>query len=292
MAGGDQSRRLLGHQRHVIVGGFTAPKPCQPHALLRELQEIRSLEAGLQDHRAGDHAHAARPVVGKAALRRERQRLDALGVLRPARHVDLGGRDRGRRAAVEVAFEIADGALARRVVAEGDMDVRVDQPGDRRHAAGVDHHVGGVHRLRRRGADRHDALAVADDGVALGERIAPIAETIWPRLTIATFIVACGASGDGKARREIVGRHQAVDHTVGAVPIEGAVAVAGRHKARAGVEHLILGVARAELRADRVPRGLQELHLVLRLELGRALGEADDALELGVVEVVRPTTAA
>ena len=178
MAGGDEPGGLgVGHQRNVVVGGLhrAEPRLGEAHALLRELDKIRGLEARLQDHRAGDDAHAAGPIVGEAALRRERQRLDAFDVLRPSGNMDLGGRDRRRRAAVQVAFEIADGALARRVVAEGDVDVGIDQAGNGGHAAGVDHDIGGVHGLRRCGADRDDTLAVGDDRVAGGERIAPIA---------------------------------------------------------------------------------------------------------------------
>ncbi len=87
----------------------------------------------------------------------------------------LGGRDAGRGAAVNIAFEIADGVLPRREIAEGDVDVGIDQARDRRHAAGVDDDVGRFHRLRRRGADRDDALAVGEDGIARGERSFPVA---------------------------------------------------------------------------------------------------------------------
>ena len=178
VAGGDQARRLgVGDQRDVIVGALDRAEARfrQPHALLRQLAKIGCLQARLKDHRAGDDAHAARPVVGKAALRGDCQRLDALDVAWPARHMHLRRRDRGRGAAVQVAFQIADGALARRVVAERDVDVRVDQAGDRRHAAGVDHHIGFAYGVGRRGADRCDALAVDDDRVAGCERLAPVA---------------------------------------------------------------------------------------------------------------------
>ena len=96
------------------------------------------------------HAHAAGTIVGKAALRRDRERFDARRSLRPAGHVHLGRADRGGDAAVQVAFEKADGVLARRVVAEGDVHMRVDQAGDGRDAVGIDDDVGGFEPLRTR----------------------------------------------------------------------------------------------------------------------------------------------
>src|ERR1044072_5749110 len=96
---------------------------------------------------------------------------------------------------------------------------------------------------------------------ANGSRQLP--ETIWPRLTIATFISVRRAELGG----ELIGVHQVVHHAGRAGPIEGAIAVAGGDEARAGIEHLVLGVARAEFRSDRVPRGFQELDLLFRAHL-------------------------
>ena len=76
---------------------------------------------------------------------------------------------------MQVAFEIADRALARRVVAERDVDVGVDQAGNRRHAAGIDHHIGGLDRRADAVPTDDDAAAVGDDRVARDERIAPVA---------------------------------------------------------------------------------------------------------------------
>ena len=76
---------------------------------------------------------------------------------------------------MHVAFQIADGLLARREIAERDVHVGIDQPRNGRRAAGVDHDVAGFDFARRRGADRDDAVALGDDGVALGERFIEIA---------------------------------------------------------------------------------------------------------------------
>src|SRR5205807_9457860 len=104
-----------------------------------------------------------------------RQRLDAFDVAWSSRNMHFGRGDGGRGAAVQVAFEIADGALAGGVVAERDVDMRVDQTGDRRHAVGVDHHIGLAHDVGRRATDGYDALAVDDDRVTGRERLAPVA---------------------------------------------------------------------------------------------------------------------
>ena len=126
----------------------------EPDAVPMHVVEVRAGEARLQDDGAAVHAHAAGPVMLEALEGRDRQRLDPGGVLRPARHVYLGGGDRRGGAAVDVAREVAHGVLARREVAEGDVDLGIDQPGDRRRAAGVDHDIAGVdggggHRRRR-----------------------------------------------------------------------------------------------------------------------------------------------
>ena len=75
---------------------------------------------------------------------------------------------------MQVAFEKADRALPRRIVAEGDMDVRVDKAGDRRHAAGIDDDVGGFDLLRRSRAGPRDPAVVGQDSIAGDERVAPI----------------------------------------------------------------------------------------------------------------------
>src|SRR5215468_5264061 len=120
-----------------------------------------------------------------------------------------------------------------------------------------------------------------------GSRQSP--EMIWPRLTIATFMAPAVPSSIRFATElvfEPVGFHQAVHQAGGAIPVEGAVAMASGDKARPRIEHLILGMARAELGADRVPRGLQELHLLFWAHLCGALSHVDDALEFGVLKVV------
>jgi hypothetical protein len=76
---------------------------------------------------------------------------------------------------VQVAFEIADRALARCVVAERDVHVRVDQARDGRHTAGVDDDIGALGRGRRRCPDHRKAAVLGDDRIAGNERIAPVA---------------------------------------------------------------------------------------------------------------------
>jgi hypothetical protein len=86
-------------------------------------------------------AHPARPIVEEAGARSEGERLDTRRIFRPARHMHLGRRDGGRGAAMQIAYEIPDRALARRVISEGDMDMTVDQAGNCRRTGGVHHHI-------------------------------------------------------------------------------------------------------------------------------------------------------
>jgi FG-GAP-like repeat len=63
---------------------------------------------------------------------------------------------------------------------------------------------------------------------------------------------------------EFGAREQLIDQRAGRIPIVGPIAMAAADKPSAGIEHLILGMARAEFRADRVPGQLEELDTVAR----------------------------
>ena len=115
------------------------------------------------------------PLVQGDTIITDGERLDPVGIARPPRHVHLGGADRRRHPAVHVALEVADGLLARRVVAERDMHVGVDQARDRGRSARIDDDVAGLDRLRRGSADAGDAVAVGNDRVARHERACEIA---------------------------------------------------------------------------------------------------------------------
>ena len=67
-----------------------------------------------------------------------------------------------------ITLQKADGLLARRVVAEGNMDMQIDEAGHRHHAVGVDGHV--AVRSIAAGSDREDFAVAHDDGVAGGDR--------------------------------------------------------------------------------------------------------------------------
>jgi hypothetical protein len=75
---------------------------------------------------------------------------------------------------MNVAFEIADRFLARRIIPERDVNLRVDQAGNGRCAAGVDHHVAGCERCGVSGADPLDLPTVGDDRVTTREGLAPV----------------------------------------------------------------------------------------------------------------------
>src|SRR5262245_4886750 len=112
-----------------------------------------------------------------------------------------------------------------------------------------------------------------------GSRQSP--ETIWPMLTIATFMAPAVPSLIRLAAKLVfqpIRFHEAVHEAGGTVPVEGAVAVAGSNEPRPRIEHLVLCMARTELGPDRVPRGFQEFHLLFRTHLRCALGQLDNAL--------------
>src|SRR5215831_16275974 len=111
-------------------------------------------------------------------------------------------------------------------------------------------------------------------------------ETIWPRLTMASFMaVRCSVVGARQFALHIVGGEKRVHQSASTLPVERPETVPAGHETRAGVEHFILRVARAEFRADRVPGRLKEFHLLLRRHCGRALRLVDDRGHLRVAEI-------
>ena len=113
----------------------------KPNALSLHLGEIIFGQPRLQDDRAGVNAHAARPVALEGFTRCYCQRLDAGRIARPARHMHFRRADARRHSAVNIAFEEADGFLARGIIAEGDVDMGIDQARHGHHARGVDGNV-------------------------------------------------------------------------------------------------------------------------------------------------------
>ena len=170
-------RARRGDERRVVVCGLEGAEARlrEPHALLRDLAEVVAGERRLENDRAGVDLHAAGPVVLEALMRRDRERLHAFGVARPAGNMDFRSADRGGHAAVHVAFEIADRLLPRREIAERDVHVGIDQARDGGGAVGVDHDVAGFDVLRGRRADRDDAVAVGDDRIAPDKGLVQIA---------------------------------------------------------------------------------------------------------------------
>ena len=114
MTGRYQARGLgIRDQRHIVVSRSHGAEASlrEPDTLGGKLGKVLLLEPRLEDHGARDHAHAARPVVGKTTLRSDRQCLDALDVTRPAWNMNLRCRDRRRHAAMHVALQVADRLL-------------------------------------------------------------------------------------------------------------------------------------------------------------------------------------
>ena len=115
---------------------------------------------------------------------------------------------------MQVAFEIADRTLARCIVAEGDMNVGIDQARNRRHAAGIDDDIRGLDRGRRGGTHAHDLAIVRDDGVTRGERVTPVAGNDFTQIDDRDF--HSGPFVDASLLqfvRERIGRQQILYHT-------------------------------------------------------------------------------
>src|SRR5262249_21421751 len=97
-------------------------------------------------------------------------------------YVDFRCRNRGRGAAVQVALEIPDRPLTRRIIAEGDVHVRIDEAWNGGHSVRIDDDVGALDRRRRRGAHRNDTVRVSNNRVAGDERTAPVARNNVPEI--------------------------------------------------------------------------------------------------------------
>ena len=77
------------------------------------------------------HPHAARAQIVPAALGRDGQRLHGFDVVRRAGNMNLAGGDRSRRSSVKVVLQETHRGQTRRVIAKGDMHMRVDEARDR-----------------------------------------------------------------------------------------------------------------------------------------------------------------
>ena len=81
----------------------------------------------------------------EALARGNGKRFDALRIAGPAGDVHFRGRDRGRRTAVDIALQKANRALARRVVPERDVHMRINEARDRGRPVRIDDDVTAVY---------------------------------------------------------------------------------------------------------------------------------------------------
>ena len=159
---------------------LTLPSPISPTSVTPAAAisaKSCSSRPELEDRRAGVDLHAGGPQVRVRLGRDDRERLQPDDVLRPARQVDLAGRDHRGHAAVQARLDEVDRLLARREVAEDRVGVGVDQAGNRRRALGVDRLV---ERRPRRVAvepapDGRDPAVLDQDRVGVRERRVDVA---------------------------------------------------------------------------------------------------------------------
>src|SRR5262245_9948673 len=97
-----------------------------------------------------------------------------------AGNMHLAGRNAGGCAAVQIALQEADRLLLRRVVAERDMDVAVDQSWAGGRAIGVDHQVALLELIFPDRSNFREHTVVHQDRVTVGEWIAPVSSYDGP----------------------------------------------------------------------------------------------------------------
>jgi hypothetical protein len=157
---------------------LTEPSPISPSHFtpaLGHLGEVFLDHALLDDRCAGMHLHAAGAEGVEAALRGDRERLEADDVLGTAGQMHLAGGDHRGDAAVEEGVDPAELALPRRPVAEHRVHVAVDQAGRDGAALGVDRHLRLIEIEIPGLADRGDAAVDGDDRVGIEDRPREIA---------------------------------------------------------------------------------------------------------------------
>src|SRR5262249_6170325 len=109
--------------------------------------------------------HAVGPEIEEASACRNRQTFYSCGILRPARGMDLAGRDDAGYTAVRIGFEKTDRPLSRSVITQDDMAMRIDQAGNDRRSLCIHNHVvfGDVHTF----TDVRDYPATAENRVSI-----------------------------------------------------------------------------------------------------------------------------
>src|SRR6185437_516778 len=113
----------------------------EPDALGPEVVEIGLRQTRLKDYRARVNPHSPRTPMLKTLQGGDRERLHPNRIFGATGYMDLGGSNCRCHPAVDVAFEEADGLLSRRVVAERDVNMRIDQTRNCNRACGIYHDV-------------------------------------------------------------------------------------------------------------------------------------------------------
>jgi hypothetical protein len=121
------------------------------------------------------HPHAAGPEVLEAFQSGDREGFDPDWIAGTARDVNLGRTNRRRHATVDVAFQKTNCLLSRRVIAEGDVDVGINEAGKHGCTVRVDDDIAPYNEIGRGGTDLYDLAILHDDRIAAREGGAPIA---------------------------------------------------------------------------------------------------------------------
>ena len=103
------------------------------------------------------------------------------------------------------------------------------------------------------GAGAHDG----DTGRVTPEYIPQIARAV------ASYSLSLCASSLGAG--QTIGGHKLIDHAGRPLPVTGAEGMSPRNHLRPGIEHLILQMARTELRTHGIPGQLKEFHPAERI---------------------------
>src|ERR1051326_7677017 len=132
-----------GDQRNIVERGLDRPKSrfCEPHAFFSDFFEVLLAQAGFQDHGSCVNTHSTGPVLFVALQRRYRERLDSFTVRGPPGDVHLRCSYGCGDTAMDVTVKETHRFLARGIVAERVVNLRIDKSWNGGGAIRVNHDI-------------------------------------------------------------------------------------------------------------------------------------------------------